>query len=356
MGMEVRATTVTKYNWPALTYNKWIQPDTINETTDDSVLSQSAPTCSTFFNNSTCRRAASFPAAALAFPTGDLHVRSQSESCGLNNISIKVPRKPIFQQQDIKLAPSPKNKCRVRFADECGETLSIIRVLTEPSDYPPQIPVEVLRRHRKAAGMEDVDDTPKPKSTWKVLFKQPASEYVRFRHKLETSHVALENAIIKNDIPKMIGTIKVGNIAFEKKVYLRCTSDNWQSFKDYDAKFQVSASKAFDTFTFDIPLPSNVGLHDSHFEFCICYKTNGVEEFWDSNEGKNYNLGSDEPVVQPPASPPPPQSKTSPIIEPKPLPMAKQRAQFNDAYNMNFGNHWADFSSWKNLSVENPYW
>jgi protein phosphatase 1 regulatory subunit 3A/B/C/D/E len=84
--------------------------------------------------------------------------------------------------------------------------------MTEPSDYPPQIPIEVLRRHRKAAGLEDVDETPKPKSTWKIMFKQPASEYVKFRHKLETMHVALENAIIKNEIPKMIGTIKVSTI------------------------------------------------------------------------------------------------------------------------------------------------
>lgn len=87
--------------------------------------------------------------------------------------------------------------------------LSTVRVMDEPSDYPPQIPLDVLRRHRKAAGLEDMDDTPKPKSTWKVLFKQPASEYIKFRHKLETNHVALENTMIKNDIPKMIGTIKV---------------------------------------------------------------------------------------------------------------------------------------------------
>lgn len=112
----------------------------------------------------------------------------------------------------------------MRFADECGETpLFTIRVMNEPSDYPPQIPVEVLRRHRKAAGMEDVDDTPKPKSTWKVDFKQPASEYIKFRNKLETNHVALENVIIKNEFPKIVGTIKVGNISFKKRVFLRCT-------------------------------------------------------------------------------------------------------------------------------------
>lgn len=125
---------------------------------------------------------------------------------------MKVPRK-VFQE--IKLVSTPKTKCRVRFADECGSTLSTVRVMEEPSDYPPQIPVEVLRRHRKAAGMEDLDDdTPKPKSTWKVLFKQPASDYIKFRHKLEAVHVALENVMIKNEIPKMLGTVKVSVISF----------------------------------------------------------------------------------------------------------------------------------------------
>jgi protein phosphatase 1 regulatory subunit 3A/B/C/D/E len=135
-----------------------------------------------------------------------LKVRWQSESGALNKIAVKVPSKI---SQEIKPIPSPKMKCRVRFADECGFDLFCVRVMEEPSDFPPHIPVEVLRRHRKAAGLEDIDDTPKPKSTWKVLFKQPASEYIKFRNKLETNHVALENAMIKNDVPKMIGTIKV---------------------------------------------------------------------------------------------------------------------------------------------------
>jgi len=352
MGMECvaqRSSSVTKY-WPALTYKSWLQPDLMAEQNADAFLSHSAPTSSTFFTNSSCRRAASFPTAALAFPSGELHARSQSESGALNKISVKVPRK-VFQE--IKLVSSPKNKCRVRFADECGSMLSTIRVMTEPSDYPPQIPVDVLRRHRKAAGLEDLT-TPRPKSTWKVLFKQPASEYIKFRTKLETNHVALENAMLKNDIPKMIGTIKVGNTSFEKRVFIRSTSDGWKSHKDYDAKFQVSASKAFDTFTFDVPLPSNVDLKDSTFEFCICYKTGTGEEHWDSNEGRNYKLGGDEPVNEPPASPPPPPCQA--VTEPKPIPLAKLRLQFNDAYNMDLENNWGNFASWKQLSIEMPYW
>lgn len=75
MGMEIvnNASSVTKY-WPALTCKSWIQTDSVSEQSDDSFLSHSAPTSSTFFTNSTCRRAASFPAVALAFPSSDLNV------------------------------------------------------------------------------------------------------------------------------------------------------------------------------------------------------------------------------------------------------------------------------------------
>lgn len=72
MGMEVGSASVA--NWPALTYKAWLPPDTVTGTNDDAFLSHSAPTSSTFFTNASCRRAASFPAAALAFNSGELHV------------------------------------------------------------------------------------------------------------------------------------------------------------------------------------------------------------------------------------------------------------------------------------------
>lgn len=56
----------------------------------------------------------------------------------------------------------------------------------------------------------------------------------------------------------------MANIAFQKRVFLRCTADRWQSFEDQDAKFLTSASKAFDTFTFEFPIPSNIGMEVSN--------------------------------------------------------------------------------------------
>lgn len=44
------------------------------------------------------------------------------------------------------------------------------------------------------------------------------------------------------------------------------------------------------------------------------------------------------------------------VTEPKPLPMAKARAMYNDAYAMDLENNWPSFGSWQKLSIDMPYW
>ncbi|KAI1732203.1 carbohydrate/starch-binding module (family 21) domain-containing protein [Ditylenchus destructor] len=202
-------------------------------------------------------------------------------------------------------------KKTVRFADDCGVPLETVRVMTEPSDYPPRISPSVIRRYRKAAAAataipgatppedDDEDDdsaAKRPRSSWKMAFKQPASEYVKFRETLESQKVALENVMLKNDIGRMVGTIKVANISFEKRVYIRFTSDGWKSYLDRPAAYQSSPSKAYDTFRFDIEIPRNTAK-DSRIDFCVCFVAGASDEFWDSNGGKNFILTSpDEPL------------------------------------------------------------
>lgn len=41
-------------------------------------------------------------------------------------------------------------------------------------------------------------------------FKQPASDYIKFHETLEQGNVALENVMLKNEVSRMLGTIKVG--------------------------------------------------------------------------------------------------------------------------------------------------
>uniref|UniRef100_A0A915PKT2 CBM21 domain-containing protein n=1 Tax=Setaria digitata TaxID=48799 RepID=A0A915PKT2_9BILA len=346
-----------------------------------------------------CRRAASFPIVNGHHPTSSLlRVRSQSESDALNRLGLTSPRNNTLVEQLKKrqLAPAASEKSldcadlisdgesdanlsdndcvdnavsdfdqlsvlvenvvvettkvaissykSVRFADDCGKELTTVRVMTEPSDYPPTISSSVIRR---LLGKTDEDtECHQTAASWVISFKQPASEYVKFRETLERGFVALENVVLKNEISHMVGTIKVKNITFEKKVFIRFTSDGWKSFLDRMATYQPSSSKFYDTFSFDVELPTNGCDPNARIEFCICFETGSSQgdarqqQYWDSNGGRNYALTSQEA--------PAPTS-----LLPVPLSFGKQDP--NDAYTYEFDN-WSRFAAWRNLSTEGPYW
>ncbi|KAL3982669.1 putative phosphatase regulatory subunit family protein [Acanthocheilonema viteae] len=345
-----------------------------------------------------CRRAASFPIVNRHHPTSSLlKVRSQSESDALNRLGLIHSRTTLIEQlKKRQLAPITFEKsldnadsvsqgkseanladnncidnsvgdfnqlsvivedvavktakisirsCKsVRFADDCGKELTTVRVMTEPSDYPPTISASVIRR---LLGKTDEDEkSGQTSASWVTSFKQPASEYVKFRETLERGFVALENVVLKNEICHMIGTVKVKNITFEKKVFIRFTSDGWKSFLDRIATYQPSSSKIYDTFSFDIELPTNGGDPNARIEFCICYETGSSQgdakqqQYWDSNNGQNYVLTSQEASVPAPSLP---------------ISLSFGKHDPNDAYTYEF-NDWTKFAAWRNLSTDSPYW
>uniref|UniRef100_A0A183CRC2 CBM21 domain-containing protein n=1 Tax=Globodera pallida TaxID=36090 RepID=A0A183CRC2_GLOPA len=142
---------------------------------------------------------------------------------------------------------------------------------------------------QKKMGLEAGEE--QHRQTWKMAFKQPVSEYVRFRDTLDRQRVALENVVLNNKRHCMAGTIKVANIAFEKRVFVRYTANGWETFADVRAKWQCSPSKEFDTFCFDVPLPRSNNTF-SRIEFCVCFvagSSSCEEAHWDSNGGKNFD-------------------------------------------------------------------
>ncbi|VDM97153.1 unnamed protein product [Thelazia callipaeda] len=340
----------------------------------------SAPSSSTLCSTM-CRRAASFPVVNGRPPTStSLRVRSQSESDALNRLGLITSRtglieqfkkhqfSPITRENLVEItvendhiekeiandvdqlcifieegtcdeANVARSSCKsVRFADDCGKELTTVRIMTEPSDYPPTISASVIRRL-----MGKADEENHTSALWVASFKQPASEYIKFRETLEKGCVALENVVLKNEVCRMVGTIKVKNITFEKKVFIRLTSDGWKSFLDYAARYQPSSSKFYDTFSFDVKLPTNGTDPNARIEFCICFEAGCSLDnsksclFWDSNGGQNYALTSQEAHAK---------FKDTHMSD---------KQNDNDAYRYELDD-WTKFASWKNLSTEGPYW
>uniref|UniRef100_A0A0N4Z7Z4 CBM21 domain-containing protein n=1 Tax=Parastrongyloides trichosuri TaxID=131310 RepID=A0A0N4Z7Z4_PARTI len=272
----------------------------------------------------------------------------------------------------LEVATASDKKC-VKFADEMGKELYTIRVMTEPSDYPPRLSPSILKRY-KTTNNDDSDefwdsdnsDTEKSKASWTLDFKQPASEYVKFRESLDTNKVALENVVLKNHCHKMTGTIKVVNLSFEKKVFLRITTNKWKTFNDVIAKYQPSNSKIYDTFCFETDIPKDETKYDT-IEFCICYECNN-QQYWDSNNSKNYRLVTEESkynhIMQPLANNC--NSRNSIDSINKSASSASSKYEYrtpslnhddssDDAYNIKQMN-WTHFAAWKNLTNERPYW
>lgn len=178
-------------------------------------------------------------------------------------------------------------------------------------------------------------------AVYSLNFAQPAADYFKFRQKIAEKSLSLENVVLNRF--QINGTIKVKNLHFNKSVFVRCSFDNWATYNDYPAiytpleyyssggsmlstsntllssptsssfsaafygssehhssgasSFIQARHKEFDTFRFEFELPkspTNIsGAENSpnaSIQFCICYRTGDSNEYWDNNEGKNYEI------------------------------------------------------------------
>ncbi|KRY23048.1 Protein phosphatase 1 regulatory subunit 3C-B [Trichinella patagoniensis] len=277
-----------------------------------------------------CRRVATFPLASrgvFAKPSV-LKDRSLSES---EKINLMLAREGKVEIDDWRrrwaelmaasgFAPSAENKNpnntndsnksnnkkkkkKVTFADCQGHQLATVKVMTEPSDVPPRLSASILRAHGIPVSEDDEENmadggksAAQIPASWHLGFTQPASQYAAFRRKTNEQQVALENVMLDDRCSKLTGTVKVKNISFEKTVLIRYTTDNWQSYYDKQATFQRSAGD-LDTFQFQFNMPANepasIHPHDT-VQFCVCYKTGDGREFWDNNQGSNFELFNEQ--------------------------------------------------------------
>ncbi|KAK2142808.1 hypothetical protein LSH36_912g01030 [Paralvinella palmiformis] len=223
-----------------------------------------------------------------------------------------------------------KSGKRVSFADDLGEPLVEVRVMTERPDSPPLLHPELLsslKNDQVSARLTDL-------LPLKLNFSQPASDYVTFRNKLESSNVALENVILKDYT--LVGTIKVKNIAFEKKVAIRYTTNGWKSFRDVNATYVPTSNKGslpYDTFSFELEVSPKQDTA-SKLEFAVLYSVHD-NEYWDNNSGQNYEvLSSDWPEND----------------------GENHNTTDRVVFSLNHSDSWTEFCGWNNMSTTVPYY
>ena len=105
----------------------------------------------------------------------------------------------------------------------------------------------------------------------------------------DTRDVAIENIDFVGTVVE--GTVRVRNIAFEKRVAVRFTLDKWQTTSEVTARYKESLHNGtFDRFMFSIKLADVLSrTEEKTLYLSVRYSAPG-REIWDNNNGRNYQV------------------------------------------------------------------
>lgn len=110
-------------------------------------------------------------------------------------------------------------------------------------------------------------------------------------HQPFDADVSMVSIALTEDGRHLRGTIHVRNLAFNKRVCVRFTSDCWSTTSEVAATYQDSIkSNSFDRFQFQIKLQDLMArIEEKTLFLAIRYNVDN-REIWDSNDGQNYKV------------------------------------------------------------------
>jgi len=144
-------------------------------------------------------------------------------------------------------------------------------------------------------------------------------------------------------IDRLVGSVAVRNLAFDKAVTVRCTFDGWVSYVDVRAVYArservirrpVGSTLEFDVFEFSVNLPVRwraVRSDRPRVELAVRYDVDR-KTFWDNNDGQNYEL-------------------VGTLNASRHQSRRHHRDDDDDAAPC-----WTEFSGWNNVDTTCPYW
>lgn len=154
---------------------------------------------------------------------------------------------------------------KVSFADDFGYRLTEVKYFSDPA----------RAGHVETAVL--VPDFPTPTSVREVLS--------------EVNSVSLESLSVST-ARTLLGTVRVKNLAFDKRVFARCSFDAWKTSTDIPCVYRPTfysgeIDKSHDRFSFALTVPPD--FTSGSAEFALCFQCDG-KEYWDNNSGANYRL------------------------------------------------------------------
>ena len=107
--------------------------------------------------------------------------------------------------------------------------------------------------------------------------------------KIRKKKVIVEWYKFSEERSAVTGTVRVANLAFKKEVQVRHTFNDWSTSSDLNLIWEGSVGDLGDTDKFGMVIPLPRQGWGGRVEFAILYSARGLE-FWDNNNGKNYDL------------------------------------------------------------------
>lgn len=164
-----------------------------------------------------------------------------------------------------------RRKKAVRFADALGLDLEEVKLFIDVDGSQ-----NFWGRHQQHLTNKTLQTT---------FHQSPRRQNPDFLAQVSHKKVCLENVSVNG--LAVTGTVRVANMAFEKQVRIRYTTDCWKHSATVNAVYVTGSSECgSDAFAFTLLAPLDVPDY-SVLEFCVCYNTQG-NEYWDNNGGKNY--------------------------------------------------------------------
>ncbi|CAL2041308.1 unnamed protein product [Caenorhabditis brenneri] len=190
----------------------------------------------------------------------------------------------------LRRSRSKQSVKRVRFADSLGLDLENLQYFVkEDLNSTQQFSIHFSSIPSSSSPPPQLPNIPK------TLINQPAPRLVlhnfpyRSEHEyaLKTRQSRVCVSALRASGSSIVGQVNLLNVAFDKVVVVRYTTNGWQTQDEIVASYshRLFATDDIDAFNFTIAIP--VKLTEGKCEFCVQYQVAG-EEFWDNNDGQNY--------------------------------------------------------------------
>lgn len=183
---------------------------------------------------------------------------------------------------------------KVSFADEYGFQLTEIKYFVKLPDQPLIVKPKSMAESIRIVPLGQNPSSMKTSKANRLLipdFSMPISNHTIFSEKVERNCVSLESLYVTAE-EALTGIVRVKNLAFHKRVFVRCSFDAWKTSTDVACThlpdfYPGALGHSYDRFSFALNVPPDFVA--TPVEFAICYQCDG-KEYWDNNSGANYTL------------------------------------------------------------------